>query len=114
MDTKLAQEFKTSLEKIKEDLEKQIKELGSAVEYGSDVDHFDEEADEAEEIGNRIGVSQALKERLNNINVALEKISKEKYGACENCGNKISVEILKAEPDSRLCKECKGLIEKTS
>lgn len=103
----MAQEFKASLEKIKADLEAQIKELGGAVEYGSDVDHFDEEADEAEEMGNRIGVSQTLKERLNNVNVALEKIIQGKYGICENCGNEISVEVLKAEPDSRLCKDCK-------
>ncbi|PIY58866.1 hypothetical protein COY97_01965 [Candidatus Wolfebacteria bacterium CG_4_10_14_0_8_um_filter_39_64] len=34
-------------------------------------------------------------------------MEKKKYGVCEKCGKKISLDILKLAPESRLCKECK-------
>jgi len=76
-------------------------------EFGSDVDSGDEEADEAEEFGTQLSIAQVLKERLADIELALKKIEEGKYGICEKCGGKISLDVLKAVPESRLCKKCK-------
>ncbi|MEK7146949.1 MAG: hypothetical protein AAB772_01695, partial [Patescibacteria group bacterium] len=73
-----------------------------------DIDHLDEEADEAEEFGNRLSVVKTLKERLQNVEAALVKINESRYGSCEKCGKEISWEVLKIDPESRYCQACKA------
>ena len=50
-----------------------------------------------------------LKNNLENVNIALGKITEGTYGLCEKCGEQIELEVLKAEPESRLCKTHKKL-----
>lgn len=88
-------------------LEGEIKGLDK-VDFGSDVDHGEEESDEAEEIITNQGIKATLKNRLRNINWALQKFITGKYGKCENCGKEISLELLKIDPESGLCKDCKS------
>jgi DnaK suppressor protein len=99
--------FKKKLEQTKLDLEREIQKLGEAPEFGSDVDHFEEEADEAEEYSKNLGIGKALKERLSNVERALEKMKVGSYGVCENCQNPIEVKILAIDPESKFCKACK-------
>ena len=99
------------LQKDKKAIEEEIKELGSA-DMGSDVDHGEEESDEMEETVTQEAISISLKERLNDINLALDKIGAGAYGVCEECGGEISLDLLKAVPESRLCKGCKLKEEK--
>lgn len=76
-------------------------------DFGSDTDSGDEEADETEEFGTQLSIAQTYKEHLADVDVALKKIEKKKYGICEKCGGKISLDILEIAPESRLCQECK-------
>ncbi|MEI6479563.1 MAG: TraR/DksA family transcriptional regulator [bacterium] len=102
------EEFEMLKEKLLEDKIKLSGELEDPhVSFGSDVDAFDEETDEAEEFANRLGIQVTLKERLREVNSALERIAVNEYGTCEECHNPISLEVLSAEPESRLCKSCK-------
>lgn len=94
------------LKSEKKSVEEEIKNLGGA-ELGSDVDHGEEESDEMEKIVTDEGVTYSLKERLNDINLALDKIGAGAYSVCEDCGKEISLDLLKVNPESRLCKECK-------
>jgi len=102
------------MEKYKNKLEKEranlLKELGKETrpeDFGSDIDHYDEEADEAEEFSNQLAIGQSLKERISEIDHALSKIKTGKYGVCETCGLEIEEEILELSPESRFCKRCK-------
>lgn len=99
--------LKRQLEKTKVDLEKEMKGLEVTPEFGSDVDHFEEEADEAEELNKNLGVEKTLKDRLMNVERALEKIAKGTYGKCEHCKKDIEWEVLNVDPESRCCKACK-------
>ena len=103
------QELKEQLEKEAGEIEAQLKMEKNVPEYGTDTEgaSFEEEADEAEEFGKQLGVHQVLKERLINIEEALDKIIRGKYGKCEKCQKEISLEILKAVPESKFCKACK-------
>jgi RNA polymerase-binding transcription factor DksA len=68
---------KEELEKEKLDLENQIKKYDKAPDFGDDTESdFEEEADEAEEYSKSMGVKQALKERLAEIETELLKINK--------------------------------------
>jgi RNA polymerase-binding transcription factor DksA len=63
-------------------------------------------ADEVEEYVNLLPIEHSLELRLKNINLALEKIEKGKYGICENCGEKIPTERLEVHPEARFCLKC--------
>lgn len=99
--------LKEQLEKEAGELEPELSTAKKNAEFGSDNDHFDEEADEAEEFANNLGLQETLKERMADIELALEKMEKGAYGKCENCKKDISLEVLKIDPESRLCKDCK-------
>jgi len=107
MDFKFLNRFKNQLTRLKKGIESRVKKLYRRPEFGSDVDSGDEETDEAEEFGTQLSIAQTYKERLADVDVALGKIEKKKYGICEKCGKKISLDVLKVAPESRLCKECK-------
>jgi len=99
--------YKAALEKERGLLLIEIKSDESPVDFGSDVDHFDEKTDEAEELSNHLAASKDLKDRLDEIDTALSKIHSGEYGTCEKCGAKIEEEVLDVAPESRLCKNCK-------
>lgn len=103
--------LEAALKQEKKRLEKEIKGLGTP-DLGSDVNDEDEETDETEETVNQEAVLQSLKGRLKDIKLALDKIGANAYGICEECGNDISLDILRVAPESRLCKDCKAKEEK--
>lgn len=84
-----------------------IQEFEKPVDFGNDIDHFDEKTDEVEELSNRFGEGNDLKKRLDEIDVALSKIENGGYGICESCGQEISGDVLDIDPESLLCKACK-------
>lgn len=99
--------YKTKLESEKRRLLKEIEGLSGTLDFGSDIDHGDEEADEAEEFQNELGVAASLKTRVNEIDAALGRIASDAYGACESCEKEISEEVLRVAPESKLCAACK-------
>lgn len=57
-------------------------------------------------------VSETQRQRIHDINVALEQIEKGEYGICMSCGEEISPRRMEVRPFSRYCIECKTDIEK--
>lgn len=109
MNIKFLSQFKNRLIKTKDFIKEKVKRLSKVPEFGEDVSSEDEESNETEEFGNQLSVAQNYKERLSNIDNALNKIENKEYGVCEKCGEKISLDILEVVPESRLCKKCKKL-----
>lgn len=103
------EKLKSKLEKTKTELENELKSAGQPVEMGADVegDSFDEEADEAEELSTEMGIKQALKERLEDVKMALFKLERGSYGYCEKCKKVIESGLLTVDPESRFCRSCK-------
>jgi RNA polymerase-binding transcription factor DksA len=103
------QNLKEKLLQEQKDIAKKLKDLGEVPEFGTDVEGevFEEEADEAEEYSKNLGIKQELKGRLLDIKNALDKLHNGTYGKCENCDMEIEHEVLKVDPESRLCKEHK-------
>jgi DnaK suppressor protein len=100
-------EYKARLEKERTMIAAEIAQDEKPVDFGSDIDHNDEATDRSEEVGDRLAAAQGLKERLNEIIIALGKIQSGGYGVCEKCGKPIEDEILRIDPESRFCKTCK-------
>lgn len=118
---------KFSLKKIKEKLEKEKavieeelqsfakKDIKIKGDWDTKFPHFNGEAggsrleraaDEVEEYSALLPIEYSLETRLRDINLALEKIKKGKYGKCEKCGKKIPEERLKVCPEARVCLKC--------
>ena len=57
-------------------------------------------------------VSATQRQRIHDIDVALEQIEKGEYGICMSCGEEISPRRMEVRPFSRYCIECKTDIEK--
>jgi DnaK suppressor protein len=100
-------EYKMKLEKERTLILSEINHEEKPVDFGADIDHGDEASDAVEEMGNQLAVAEDLKKRLNEMDIALDKIQKGIYGICEKCGKQIEQDILSIDPESRFCKACK-------
>jgi len=118
---KLLLELKKRLEKEKLELEKELKKFArkdEKLEHGWDTrfPHFDGEsgggllekgADEVEEYSTLLPIEYSLELKLREVNFALERIKKGKYGSCKKCQKPIEIERLKISPEASTCTRCK-------
>jgi DnaK suppressor protein len=120
MKKEIKEELKETLEKEREKIIKQLKKFAEKdkkirgnwkSKFPTDKQSNDgtEEAaaDRVEEYSNVLGIEHSLELKLRNINLALDKIEKGKYGICEKCGKEISEDRLKVCPEARYCLKCK-------
>lgn len=75
--------------------------------FGDERTEQDENADEVAEYSNELPMEYALETKLQDVDLALEKIKSGKYGICESCGDQIEQERLEAEPSARMHVNCK-------
>ena len=119
MNKKLIEQQKKKLEEEKKKLESQLtsfaRESGERKgEWEAKMPkysdgHLEEEADEVEEYSTRFALGKTLEKELRNINEALAKIKKGKYGLCDKCKKPISLARLKVYPQARHCQKCQNL-----
>lgn len=116
MKKKILENLKEKLEKEKELLEKELSSFAKEdVKPKGDWDtrypkfnggKLDEETQEVEKYLSLRPLEHILELRLRDVNLALEKMKKGKYGICEKCGKKITLERLKICPHARFCQKC--------
>lgn len=121
---KLLRESKLKLEEEKKFLENELKKFAQKDkklkgDWDTRFPHFnggevggaalEKAADEIEEYSTLLSIEYELETHLRNINLALEKIKKAKYGICEKCEKPIKIERLKVYPEARFCLRCGGL-----
>lgn len=108
MDSAEIEEYKKRLEKERLKLIDELLKEESPTDFGSDAGlHEEEEVDEAESLGNQLALGRVTRERVNEIDAALNRIREGKYGVCEKCGQEIGDDVLNISPESRYCKNCK-------
>lgn len=115
------QKIKKDLEKEKTAIEEQLKKFAKRDEkLPGDWDTIfpkfnggeaggailEKAADEVEEYETLLPIEHALETKLKDINSALEKIKRSKYGKCEKCGQEIPINRLKVSPEARFCLKC--------
>ena len=59
-----------------------------------------------------ISLANSIRERITQVERALDRLDDGQYGWCERCGNPIPVERLAAFPSATLCVTCKQLEER--
>ncbi|HEX9722055.1 MAG TPA: TraR/DksA C4-type zinc finger protein [Candidatus Paceibacterota bacterium] len=68
--------------------------------------NLEEAADEVEEYSTNLHVEFSLETQLKDVTDALERVEKGTYGMCQNCGETVSLERLKAFPEAKTCGKC--------
>lgn len=121
MAKKLTKELLLSLKKKLDseysDIKRQITSLKKDDPF-SDPDHASDNAavdtDVREQVGHETIEAEIkdLMRKLNDIELALKKIAKEKYGFCERCAKPIPLPRLKILPEARYCVECEEKLRK--
>jgi len=120
MDKKLLEELKNNLEKKRTELRDELGKFAQEdkeikgdwdTKYpkangGSGGQILEDAADQVEEYVTLLPIEHNLEIRLQDINLALEKIKKDKYGKCEGCKKNIPKERLKIYPEAKLCSKC--------
>lgn len=99
--------FEKAMLAKKEQLAKELAAIEKPEDFGNDIDGLDEEADEAASFSNQVALGQSLKDRINEIDSALNRIETGEYGLCSKCNGMISEELLRVIPESSLCEICK-------
>lgn len=106
---------KTQLKKISKKIEEELHKMVYAnisdnSEFKTSQEELSDEVDKA-----MADIENAQKLRFRNrenfyvkkLNLALEKIAREEYGDCKECGDHIRFERLWARPTAELCIQCK-------
>jgi RNA polymerase-binding protein DksA len=95
---------RTSLTHERDELTRQLSELTAD---GSAAPEFDENfADSgqvAAEMGENLTIAATLRDQLDDVEHALERIEDGSYGTCETCGAPVSAARLEAMPATRYC-----------
>ena len=107
-------EFKESLLEEKKKIEKEIKDLRDNIVNSNNndiIEPFDDADFRSQKIEN-IDIKNKLELTLKDINSAISKISKNKYGICENCKKEIETKRLRMYPYAKYCTKCMLTIEK--
>jgi len=65
-------------------------------------------ATETVERAQSLALTASLREQLDEVEAALEKIEQGTYGVCDSCGKNITKKRLSVLPWATLCKECRA------
>lgn len=105
MDQDQLKKYKTKLEKERTMVAAEIARDEKPVDFGDDIDHEDEATDKSEEVGNQLAAAQELKDRLNEIEIALGKIRVGRTGFAKNAEVPSSARSSRSTPnrDSAKC-----------
>ena len=110
--------LRSRLEQEKKRLTDELEQLIAGAQperrEGSPFGKREEEATESFELEKRLALEKQLKDKLVDIEHALDKFDKGTYGLCDKCGQPIDPERLEALPQANLCLSCKALQAKNA
>jgi len=110
MDTKQKSKYKKLLLNLKEELLIEISQKKVVKENNIEGDDADIAAEYLSLQMTQL-FTKREKQQLDQIELALEKIERDEYGICEECGDEINEKRMQTLPFVNLCVECKGKSE---
>jgi DnaK suppressor protein len=100
-------ELRTVLEQERDDLRRQLNELGFGDGGGLEYDsNFADTSQVTAERGEAEALAAKLQTTLDDVERALEKLDDGSFGTCESCGKTIAPGRLEAMPAARFCIDC--------
>jgi len=80
---------------------------GNVAETTEKFFDFTDQATQESDVGLNIHMRERDSKLVGKLKEALERVEEGSYGICEDCGQKISEERLKARPVTTMCIKCK-------
>jgi DnaK suppressor protein len=113
---KMNKKIKQMLHKMRAQLMKEIAEKRKIEidDLKDEIADFYDSADEERDRQFSHLLCDRDREKLFEIDEALQRIEEKTYGICEECGKKITESRLKVMPFARLCISCQSELEKKS
>lgn len=100
-------DYRQLLEEEREDLRRQLTELGFGEGGGLSYDaNFADNSQVSAERGEVAALAGQLQEALGEVEAALARLTEGTYGRCEGCGKPIGAARLEAKPAARRCITC--------
>ena len=100
-------DLRAQLERERDDLRRQLAELGFGEGGGLDYDsNFADSSQVTAERGEAEALAASLKDTLDEVESALSKIDEGTYGSCDSCGKPIAPARLEAKPAAKFCIDC--------
>jgi DnaK suppressor protein len=96
---------------LKERIDELRSEAGKTVETMDDDENFPDPSDRATMESNRnsiLRIRDRERKLIFKLQEALQRLDDGEFGICEECGEAIGIERLKARPVTTLCIECKS------
>lgn len=115
MDAQTLEKFRETLERSREDLIDELKQLGAdptsgkVRQLGEVDDNFADSASATAERAEALTLIEQVNQRLSDVEHALARVDDGSYGVCERCGTDIAPTRLEARPMSTRCVECASL-----
>ena len=113
MDLKTKEQFKNLLsgirEKLTDGLERCLHDSKDEVRGG--VPDINDDATRTYNRQVMLNLSEQERSQLVRVDEALQKLSKGRYGKCEECGESIPVKRLEVVPFAKFCVACKSKME---
>ena len=104
MNSAVHQEIRADLEGERDDLSRRLDELTADGATAPDFDeNFADSAQVAAEQGENLSLAAALRDQLEDVEGALQRIEAGTYGTCQECGEQISEVRLEAMPATPFC-----------
>lgn len=98
--------FRTDLEERRAEMLSQLRELGADTDSAPEFDeNFADSAQVAAEQGETFALAANLRDQLDEVQSALDRMDTGTYGYCAVCGREISEARLEAMPATRYCIE---------
>ncbi len=114
LDKRTIERFKKILLKEREEIIGDVKQIyESSKEVGQDG--IQDIGDEAANVYNKqilLTLNENERERLKEVDEALDRIETRMYGICEECGEPIGLKRLEVKPVAKYCVPCKTKLEK--
>jgi DnaK suppressor protein len=108
MDQQTADRLRERLETERGEVRRQLDDLGARRDEDPELDEgFADAGQAAAERANLLTLVRSLRDTLQDVEQALERMEAGTYGLCERCGQPIGDERLEALPAARLCMSCK-------
>jgi DnaK suppressor protein len=116
MDEQLHKRLRMQLESSREELVSELRSLGAdpdsdRVQRLAGInDNFADSGSATTERAETFALVEQLRDRLVEIDRALDRMAEGTYGTCERCGTMIATPRLEARPMSVYCVECAALV----
>jgi DnaK suppressor protein len=98
--------LRASLEEERNQLRRQLAELGANGGGLGFDENFADSGEVAAQQGEAMTLASSLQDQLEEVDRALRKMDEGTYGICENCGQEIGEARLEALPTARFCMDC--------